>query len=159
MKHLGFRVDLIRKVVLVTKKHRDRIHTFFAGFLAAVRKKQRISVKRLQRMLGLQIWIGTVFRIARQFLTSVCDILRVSSKSKFFYPNQYPNLVSRAVRDFAFRKRFVSGTATASFDYLLGRLLLCEHLLFSDASSSYGMAGVFLFEQGQGATQNIRGLF
>ena len=55
MKHLGFRVDLIRKVVLVTKKHRDRIHAFFAGFLVAVRKKQRIAVKRLQRMLGLQI--------------------------------------------------------------------------------------------------------
>ena len=85
-RHLGFRVDLIRKVALVTKKHRDRIHAFFDGFLVAVRKKQRIAVKRLQKMLGLQIWISTVFRIARQFLTSICDAIRALGQGqKYFY--------------------------------------------------------------------------
>ena len=146
-------------MALVTKKHRDRIHAFFDGFLVAVRKKQRIAVKRLQKMLGLQIWIRTVFRIARQFLTSVCDILRVSIHSKYFYPNQYPGLVSRAVRDLAFWRRFASGTSAATFDYLLGRLPLSKHKLYSDACSSYGMAGVLLFEQGRDRTQNIQGLF
>ena len=83
-RHLGFMIDLRRKVVMVTQKHRVRVLSFFDSFLASFRVGGRIAVKRIQRMLGLQIWISTVLRVVRQFLTSVCDILRISRKSSFF---------------------------------------------------------------------------
>ena len=101
-RHLGFNVDLARKVVLITEKHTRKILSFFDQFLAAVRRKQSISLKRLQKMLGLQIWISTAFRIARQFLTTICDIVRVAGCSGYFRPRKFPALVRRMVKDLSF---------------------------------------------------------
>ena len=101
-RHLGFNIDLVRKVVLITEKHSRKILSFFDQFLSAVRQKRNIAVKRLQKMLGLQIWISTAFRIARQFLTSLCDIIRVAGDCRYFQPRKFPGLVSRAVRDLSF---------------------------------------------------------
>ena len=64
-RHLGFLVDLKRKMVSVTLKHRRKIAVYFNNFLTAVRKGQRLSVRGIQRMLGVQIWISTVFRVVR----------------------------------------------------------------------------------------------
>ena len=134
VQHLGFEIHLARKVVLVTQKHRSRVSNFFDQFLIAARKNQRISIKSIQKMLGLQIWISTVFRVARQFLTSVCDLLRVNYNGTYFYPRKHPALVARTIRDLKFWRRFVSGKATASFDYLLCRLPPSKERLSSDAS-------------------------
>ena len=101
-RHLGFNIDLVSKVVLITEKHSRKILSFFDHFLTTVRQKRNIAVKRLQKMLGLQIWISTAFRIARQFLTSLCDIIRVSGDSRFFQPRKFPGLVTRAVGDLSF---------------------------------------------------------
>ena len=65
-----------------------KIMVFFDRLLKAIRTKSRISVRELQRMLGLQIWISTIFRVARQFLTSICDILRTAGQRYFFYPRK-----------------------------------------------------------------------
>ena len=101
-RHLGFDINLDPKVVMITDKHRQKVLTFFDQFMLAVRRKDSIPVKQLQRMLGLQIWISTVFRVARQFLTSICDIIRVAQKSKFCRLRRYPELVERAVADLCF---------------------------------------------------------
>ena len=101
-RHLGFFIDLKRKAVMITQKHRRKITTYFDNFLVAARKKERLSVRGIQRMLGLQIWISIVFRVARQFLTSICDILKMSKARQHFYPRQHPQLVARAVKDLAF---------------------------------------------------------
>ena len=158
-RHLGFKIDLIQKVAAITKKHKSRIIVFFDNFLVAARKKQRISVKSIQKMLGLQIWISTVFRVARQFLTSVCDILRVTSGCGYFYPRKHKALVSRAVQDLTFWRRFVSGTAAASFDFLLARLPVNDNELTSDACTSFGMAGVLHFGQPNSKFPGCQGLF
>ena len=125
----------------------------------AARKKQRISVESIQKMLGLQIWISTVFRVARQFLTSVCDILRITSGCCYFFPRKHQALVARAVQDLTFWRRFVSGTAAASFDYLLSRLPVNDNRLSSDACTSYGMAGVLHFGQPNSKFHGCQGLF
>ena len=54
-RHLGFNIDLVRKVVLITDKHTRKILSFFDYFRAAIRRKQGISIRKLQKMLGLQI--------------------------------------------------------------------------------------------------------
>ena len=54
-RHLGFFVDLNKKVVAITDKHRRKMVGFFDRFLATVRSQGRLPVKCLQRMLGLQI--------------------------------------------------------------------------------------------------------
>ena len=54
-RHLGFHIDLKLKAVSITKKHRHKILRYFDNFLAAARKQQRLSVRGMQRMLGLQI--------------------------------------------------------------------------------------------------------
>ena len=54
-RHLGFNINLAQKMLMVTQKHRRKIISFFDGFLVAVRKKQRIKVRTIQRMLGLQV--------------------------------------------------------------------------------------------------------
>ena len=94
-------------------------------------------------MLGLQIWISTVFRVVRQFLTSVCDILRISRKRSFFYPRRHPQLGARAVQDLKFWRRFVRKAPEASFDYLLNRLPVNKGYMSCDASTTWGMAGAF----------------
>ena len=101
-RHLGFFIDLKRKAVMITQKHKRKVKVYFNNFLVAARKKERLSVRGIQRMLGLQIWISIVFRVARQFLTSICDILKISKERPHFYPRKHPQLVARAVRDLAF---------------------------------------------------------
>ena len=101
-RHLGFLVDLRRKIVKVTTKHRRKVISFFNRFLVKVREKGSLPLKAVQRMLGLQIWIGTVFRVARQFLTSICDLLRVAGTQDFFYSRKHAALVSRVVADLRF---------------------------------------------------------
>ena len=77
-RHLGFFVDLGRKTVLITVKHSRKITVYFNNFLVAARKKERLSIRGIQKMLGLQIWISTIFRVARQFFTSIYDILKIA---------------------------------------------------------------------------------
>ena len=61
---------------MISKKHKQKILGFFSSFAKNANEGRRIRVRGIQKMLGLQIWISTVFRIARQFLTSLCDVLR-----------------------------------------------------------------------------------
>ena len=159
-RHLGFFIDLKRKAVSITRKHKRKMAVYFDNFLVAARKKERLSARVIQRMLGLQIWISTVFRVARQFLTSMCDILKITGAIGFFYPRKHPHLVGRAVRDLAFWRRFVMGTAEAGFNYLLDRLPVNRHRLSSDASTSFGMSGVLRFAQSQTIDDfDLNGLF
>ena len=103
-----------------------------------IRKKGSISIRSIQKLLGLQIWISTVFRVARQFLTSTCDILRVTSRDggTQFLPVKHAQLVKRVVFDFKFWRRFVACAPKASFDFFLGRLPENSATLSSDASAS-----------------------
>ena len=159
-RHLGFGINLKDKVISVTEKHKRKVTGYFKSFLADIRRGRRIKVKPVQRMLGLQIWISTVFRVARQFLTSMCDILRITGAIGFFYPRKHPQLVGRAVRDLAFWRRFDMGTAEAGFNYLLDRLPVNRHRLSSDASTSFGMSGVLRFAQSQTIDNfDLNGLF
>ena len=98
-RHLGFQIDLRNKIVSVTAKHRQRCISFFDLFMACVRTKGRIPTKKLQKILGLQIWISTVFRVMRQFLTSTCDILRISRTKRYFYPRKHQTLMLRMIFD------------------------------------------------------------
>ena len=137
---------------------------FFNQFLTCVRQDGRIKIKALQRMLGLQIWISTIFRIARQFLTSTCDVLRQSHKGpgkqeKFFFPRKNRHLSSRIIFDLKFWRRFVLSSPHSSFKSVLGLLPRNRDCLFSDASSKYGMAGVLLFDPHRVRSQKLKGLF
>ena len=87
-RHLGFNIDLRLRMVAITMKHRRRIISFFDGLMAIERKNGRIPILRIQKTLGLQIWVSTVFRVARQFLTSTCEIIRVCTRRgfSFFFP-------------------------------------------------------------------------
>ena len=116
-------------------------------------------------MLGLQIWISTVFRITRQFLTSLCDVLRSvlgpndEGPGWFFYPRKHKRLVNRVLFDLKFWRRFVQETLKASFDYLLNRLPRNESKMYSDASSRHGMGGVILFAGADKRLHRIDGIF
>ena len=158
-RHLGFIIDLVRKVVLITDKHTRKILSFFDYFRAAIRRKQGIPIINLQKMLGLQIWISTAFRVAHQFLTSVCDIIRVTGKSHFFRPARFPGLVVRATKDLSFYRRFVTKGSTMTFDYLLCRLPSNINRLSIDASASFGIAGVLRFAGPRGDYPGYEGLF
>ena len=92
-RHLGFFVDLKRKMVSVTNKHRRKLISFFDKFLAIFRRKARIRVRDIQKMMGLMIWISTVFRVTRQFLTSICEVLRYCGSRAYFRPNTNKSLV------------------------------------------------------------------
>ena len=133
-------------MVMITMKHHRKVIAFFDYFSSTLRKNGRIAIKKIQRMLGLMIWVSTVFRITRQFITSTCDIIRVANSSgmKFLFPRKEQALVARFLFDLKFWKRFVSNSPQSSFDFLLGRLPTNKHQLFSDASTSYGMAGVLM---------------
>ena len=89
-------------MISVTKKHRRKLTRFFDEFLAVFRRKRRIRVKKLQKMLGLMIWISTVFRVTRQFLTSICEILRLGGSRPYFRPNTNKSLVARVLFDLKF---------------------------------------------------------
>ena len=68
--HLDFKVDLDKTVAAATGRHRVMTVKILASSMS-VRTNRRLVVKALQKMLGLQIWIGTVFKVARQFHTSI----------------------------------------------------------------------------------------
>ena len=158
-RHLGFNIDLMQKLVRITDKHRTKITGFFTQFLARVRKNDRILVKNIQKMLGLQIWISTVFRVTRQFLTSLCDILRKTCGHSYFYPRKHPALVARVIHDLKFWRRFVKSPTAADFNYLLNRLPANKERLSCDASSSFGMAGVIHFHGVRKGFEGLSGLF
>ena len=152
-------VDLFKKAVFVTGKHRSRVLSFFGLFLKTVRVKKRIRLRTIQRMLGLQIWIGTVFRITRQFLTSTCDIIRVTGNAEFYYPRRFQLLTARAIIDLKFWRRFITSLPSAHFDYILNHLPYNISSLSSDASTSFGMAGVLLFNTPNASAEGFHGLF
>ena len=164
-RHLGFRIDLQAKFVMISRKHKSKILVFFNNFAKSARQGRRIRVRGMQRMLGLQIWISTIFRIARQFLTSLCDALRTVLHShngkprEFFRPNSHKRLVKRVLFDLKFWRRFVQKTPKISFDYLLDRLPRNDSTMYSDASSSHGMGGVLLFAQANRSLHRIEGIF
>ena len=158
-RHLGFQVDLTMKVVSITTKHSRRVVAYFNRFLMLIRKSGRLLIRNLQRMLGLQIWISTVFKVARQFLTSTCDLLRVVGTNRYFYPKKHKKLVSRIVFDLKFWRRFVDCKPRAAFDSILGRLPINRHKLASDASTGWGMAGIIIFGEGESKYTQFIGLF
>ena len=160
-RHLGFQIDLRHKVVSITQKHSAKILKFFKRFIICAKKNGRILVKNMQRMLGLQIWISTVFRIARQFLTSICDAIRaLGPGQKYFYPRKNRALVIRILFDLKFWQRFVKSAPKTGFNYLLGRLPQNNCLLFSDAASLFGMGGVIMFgKEEKSKLGGIDGLF
>ena len=160
-RHLGFDIDLQFKMVFITMKHRRKIISFFDRLLSSVRKNGRIPVSQIQKMLGLQIQISTVFRVARQFITSTCDVLRKCTqfKFRFLFPRKEKELVARLVVDLKFWRRFVQSSPQSSFNFLLGRLPANTNELFSDACTSFGMGGVVLLGPANTRRQNIDGLF
>ena len=141
--YLGFSIDLQHKLVAITKKQRIKVINFFDHFSGTCRSRGRILLKHIQSMLGLQIWIGTVFRVSLQFLTSTCDVIRgcLQSGSKFFHPRKSRKLSGRIRRDMMFWRRFVLHSPKISFQYVLGRLPVNKNRMFSDACSSVGMGG------------------
>ena len=158
-RHLGFHIDLVRKAVCVTGKQQNKVVKYFDHFVCAVRRKGRIRIRNIQKMLGLQIWIGTVFRITRQFITSTCDILRVNSGGSFFYPRKQHILTARALCDLKFWRRFITSSPTAGFDYLLNRMPENTISLASDAALSHGMGGVLMFKEECSSQKGFDGLF
>ena len=159
MRHLGFIVDLVRKTLSVTEKHIGRIMQHFDHFLGVINRRSRIRVKNVQKLLGLQIWIGTVFPFARQYLTSICDLLRIADGRKFFHPRRHKLLTPRIIYDLKFWRRFVSTSPSAKFDYLLGQMRVNDITLGSDASTSFGMAGVLIFGKVNPKYKEFDGLF
>ena len=110
-------------------------------------------------MLGLQIWISTVFTVARQFLTSICDLLRISINSHFFYPRRHRSLANRIIFDLKFWRRFVASDPEMSFNAILGRSPHNTHTLACDACTSWGMAGVITFGAEYSEYPKLHGLF
>ena len=153
-------IDLKLKVVRITAKHKKRITRFFNKFLCTVRTGSRFPIKDLQKLLGLQIWVSTVFRVARNFLTSICDLLKATrGRHTYFYPKKYPALIKRMVRDLQFWRRLVACSASMSFGYLLNSLPPNDCVLSSDACTSFGIAGVLQFHNPRENWGNIGGLF
>ena len=64
-RHLGFLINLKNKKLAVTNKHKRKVLAYFDNFLLVVRKQGGIRIRSIQRLLGLQIWISTIFRVAR----------------------------------------------------------------------------------------------
>ena len=100
-----------------------------------------------------------MFRIARQFLTSICDLLRVVGSGRYFYPKRHKKLVSRVVFDLKFWRRFVTCKPGAAFDTVLGLLPVNKDTLSSDASTRWGMAGAIVFGDGNPDHRTCGGLF
>ena len=65
----------------------------------------------------------------------------------------------RVVFDLKFWRRFITAKPHMGFTYLLGKLPLNKIKLASDASTSYGMAGVLLFENKDEDTDERANLF
>ena len=143
----------------VTKKHKQKIVRFFGHFMTAVRRNGRIRIRELQKILGLQIWVSTVFRVLRQFLTSTCEVLRITKTRSFFYPRKHQDLVRRLVFDLKWWRRILTDMPRASFAYVLGRLPMNVNWLSSDASGTFGMAGVLHFGRVPKKHKGFAGLF
>ena len=158
-RHLGFFIDLKRKLVTATEKHKRKILTFFNTFLGAARQGKGIKVRTIQKLLGLQIWISTVFPVTREFLTSICDILRIAGRGRWFLPRKHSRLVARAIWDLKFWHRFITSSPSISFDFILARLPVNPHCMASDASTSVGMAGVLQFGKPCPDYPGVAGLF
>ena len=86
----------------ITQKHKRKILALFRNIMGLIRQKSRISVKQIQKLLGLQIWISTVFRVAREFLTSSCDVIRAVGHKAYFNTRKNEQLVNRLVFDLSF---------------------------------------------------------
>ena len=97
--------------------------------------------------------------MARQFLTSICDILRITGHKKYLYPRKHQQLSKRVVRDLKFWRRFITPSSKMGFKYILGVLPANNIKLASDACTSYGMAGVLTFDQHIGHKSGVDGLF
>ena len=54
-RHLGFFIDLKKKIVTVTNKHQRKVIAFLHWVLVTVRKNGRLAIREIQKMLGLQI--------------------------------------------------------------------------------------------------------
>ena len=158
-RHLGFIIDLRNKVLSVTDKHKRKIIAFFKNMLRIIRNKGAITVRSVQKLLGVQIWISTVFRVSRQFLTSTCDVLRVSAGRSYFSTRTNTDLVKRLIFDFKFWRRFILDIPKASFDFFLGLLPENNIMLSSDASTSWGMAGVMRFQKDDMRHKGFGGIF
>ena len=158
-RHLGFSIDLKQKLITATKKHKRKIMGYFKGFLWAARLGKGIRIKYIQKLLGLQIWISTVFPVTREFLTSTCDILRISGTYSHFHPRKHQGLVARTIADLKFWRNFISRSPTATFDFILNRLPVNRHFMASDASTSVGMAGVLFFGEPCSNFPEAHGLF
>ena len=63
------------------------------------------------------------------------------------------------MRELAFLRRFVLGTAEAGFNDMLEGLSFSKHPLSSDASASFGMAGVLRFGPRPDNHSGVDGLF
>ena len=124
----------------MTQKHKRKVLAIFNNILALLRAGRRIPCRTVQKLLGLQIWISTVFRVAHQFLTSSCDVLKRSLNKGWFYGNSDRELTKRLLFDLQFWRRFISTSPKASFTYFLDQLPANSAVLFSDASSSWGMS-------------------
>ena len=160
-RHLGFRVDLSRKSVTITGKHKTKILQGFDHLLMVFRKKGRLLVKTLQKIMGLQIWIGTIFRVARQFLTSTCDLLRAAGTGRYIHTAQVQSLIPRVIFDLKFWRRFVMSEPCAPFTIILGQSPRNDRWVSCDAATSWGMAGV-LRSRNRGSGPNsceTQGLF
>ena len=129
--------------------------------MSNVKANGRIRTRELQKILDLQIWISTVFRVLRQFLTTTCDALRVSQARTFFYPRsrKHREFVIRLVFDLKYRHRINTKMAGASINFFWGRLLINEHWLSSGASGSFGMAGILHFGCEHCGYKGFAGLF
>ena len=149
----------------ITIKHRTKVLTFFNKFVVGAQRGGRILVRDLQRMLGLQIWIRTVFRVTRWFLTSMCDAMRealggqLQRHKRYFYPRKHRKLVTRILFDLKFYWRFVLSVPETCFDFLLARLPRNGCKIFCNASSLFGMSGVLVFDEGEERVESIDGLF
>ena len=146
-RHLGFLINLKNKKLAVTNKHKRKVLAYFDNFLLVVRKQGGIRIRSIQRLLGLQIWISTVFRVARQFLTSTCDIVRVTGDADYFFPRKHRALAKRAVFDISFWRRFVKGDPESSFSYFLNLLPVNDITLSCDVSGAWGMPGELRFAE------------
>ena len=129
----------------------------FLGLACEVRAAYQL--RNCRKFLGLQIWISTVFRAMRQFLTSTCDILRISRTKRYFYPRKHHTLMLRMIYDLKKYRRFILQMPGASFSYVLGRLPWNRHCLSSDAFATYGMAGVLHFSPETSRDKKCSGLF
>ena len=95
----------------------------------------------------------------RQFLTSTCDIIRVTGNAAFFYPRRFQALTARAIVDLKFWRRFITSSPPAEFDYILNRLPINHSTLSCDASTGFGMAGVLVFNKPNPDYGGLQGLF